>query len=409
MVDRRPSAVTPTFRRHTLSLPGLTGQSSTPWPVDETHAVPHQKHRGYWIARSSRAMTCVGYKCWDQTTSVLSRGAAVAALAAAMALTSVAHAEELIPVRLRLDWVWQAPQAIWTLANERGYFRDEGLSVTIDRGYGGVENAAALAAGNYDIMFSDINSVILFDAQNLEHKLVTVLVIYDAYPGAVITRKGNGIAKPKDIEGKTIGAPVTQGARTMFPAFAHANGIDESKINWQTVSIQLQDQQFVQGQFDAIASFATTALLNLKQLGMGRDKLTVFNFADHGVDLFGSGLAVRADFVQNKPHVIEKFIRATYRGMKAMLANKVEAIESLRKRDPLLSIPIEVERLDLMIDMTLRRPSVEANGVGYVDPARMQRSIDSIAAAFKISNPPKPAEVYTGRFVPPQAERMMKF
>jgi NitT/TauT family transport system substrate-binding protein len=319
-----------------------------------------------------------------------------------------ARTDELIPVRMRLDWVWQAPQSIWTLANERGYFRDEGLSVTIDRGYGGMENAAALASGNYDIMFSDINSVILFNAKSPEQKLLAVFVIYDAYLGSVITRAGNGITKPKDLEGKTIGAPLTTGGRTMFPAFAAANGIDETKVNWQTVSIQLQDQQFAQGQFDAVASFTTTSLLNLKQLGVDKDKLTIFNFCDYGVDLFGSGLVVRADFAQNKPEVIEKFTRATLRGMKAMLGNKVEAIESLKKRDPLLDVSIEVDRLNLMIDMALKRPSVEEHGVGYVDPARLQRSIDTVTTVFKIPEVPKPDEVYTNKFVPPQSERMLK-
>jgi NitT/TauT family transport system substrate-binding protein len=334
----------------------------------------------------------------------------IALAAGLLALPSTpASSQELTPVRLRLDWVWQAPQSIWTLAHERGYFRDEGLSVSIDRGYGGLENAAALANGNYDIMFGDINSVILFNSKSTEHKLVSVFVIYDAYLGSVIVRKGSGITKPKDLEGKTIGAPLTTGGRTMFPAFAAANGIDESKVNWQTVSIQLQDQQFVQGQFDGVASFTTTSLLNLKQLGMDRDKVTIFNFCDYGVDLFGSGLVVRSDLIDKKPEVIQKFVRATLRGMKAMMENKVEAIESLKKRDPLLNVPIEVDRLNLMIEMALKRPTVEKFGVGHVDPERLQRNIDTMVTVFKIPQTPKLQEVYNGKFLPEQSARMLKF
>jgi NitT/TauT family transport system substrate-binding protein len=346
---------------------------------------------------------------FGQWTRALGRMMAASIVAAGFAMSTTGYSEELTPIRLRLDWVWQAPQSIWTLANERGYFRDEGLSVTIDRGYGGLENAAALASGNYDFLFGDMNSVILFNAKSPDQKLTSVFVIYDAYLGSVIVRKGSGITKPKDLEGKSIGAPLTTGGRTMFPAFAAANGIDESKVNWQTVSIQLQDQQFVQGQFDGVASFTTTSLLNLKQLGMDRDKVTIFNFCDYGVDLFGSGLIVRSDFVDKKPEVIQKFIRATMRGLKAMMDNKVEAIESLKKRDPLLNIPIEVDRLDLMIEMALKRPSVEKFGVGYVDPARLQRNIDTMTAVFKLPQAAKPDEIYTGKFVLPQSERMLKF
>ena len=330
-------------------------------------------------------------------------------LIAGLLLTSSSQAQELIPVRFRLDWVWQATHSIWTVANERGYFKDEGLSVSIDRGYGGMENAAALANGNYEIMFGPLTNVILFNAKSPDQKLINVFVIDDAYLGSVIVRKGSGITKPKDLEGKTIGAPLTTGGRTMFPAFAAANGIDESKVNWQTVNIQLQDQQFVQGQFDGIASFTTTSLLNLKQLGMGRDKVTIFNFSDYGVDLFGSGLYVRSDFVEKRPEVIRKFIRATLRGMKAMLENKVEAIETLKKRDPLLNTDVEIDRLNLVIEMTLKRPVVEQYGVGHVDPARLQRNIDTMVSVFKLPEPPKPSEIYTGQFIPTQSERMLKF
>jgi NitT/TauT family transport system substrate-binding protein len=188
-------------------------------------------------------------------------------LLVACALTTAANAQ-LTPVRFRLDWVWQAPQSIWTLAYERGYFREEGLDVTIDRGYGGPDTTGSVASGAYDIGFTDINNMVEFNGKNPDHKLQCVLVVYDATLAAVITRKGNGINTPKDLEGRVIGAPLTTGGRTLFPAFARVNGIDETKITWETISIQLQDQQFAQGKFDAVASFATTSLLNLKLLGV---------------------------------------------------------------------------------------------------------------------------------------------
>jgi NitT/TauT family transport system substrate-binding protein len=329
-------------------------------------------------------------------------------IATGLASPSLAQTK-LTPVRLRLDWTWQAPQAIFTIAYERGYYRDEGLDVSIDRGYGGLDNASALASGNYEFLFGDMGNVILFNAQSPDRKLLSVFTIYDAYLGAVITRAGNGIAKPKDLEGKTIGAPLTTGGRTMFPAFAKANDIDESKVNWDTISIDLQDQQFARGQFDAVASFTTTSLLNLKQLGVSRDKLTIFNFADYGVDLYGSGVVTRADYVRQNPEIVRKFVRATMRGIAAMLANKSEAIDTLKKRDPLLDPGIELDRLNLMIEMTLKRPNVETNGVGSVDPARVQSNIDTITKVFKVSPAPQTSEIYTTDFLPPKDERMLKF
>jgi NitT/TauT family transport system substrate-binding protein len=329
----------------------------------------------------------------------------------ALCAISGAHAQgsALIPVKFRLDWVWQAPQSIWTLAHERGYFKDEGLEVAIDRGYGGPENVATVATGQYDFVFGDFTSLMLVNDKNPAQKLISVFVVYDAYLGTIITRKGNGINTPKDLEGRVIGAPLTTGGRTMFPAFAKANGIDQSKITWDTIGIQLQDSQFAQGKFDAIAGFATTSLPNLMQLGISRDKLTVFNFVDYGVDLYGTGLIVREEFTKSNPEVVRKFLRATMRGMKAMMADKVAAIESLKKRDPLLDTKIEVDRLNMMIEMALKTPTVEKFGVSHVEEARLQRYIDTIASVSQLTRIPKPAEVYTDQFLPPAEDLKLKF
>jgi NitT/TauT family transport system substrate-binding protein len=318
-----------------------------------------------------------------------------------------ARAQSLTPIKLRLDWVWQSPQSVWSLANARGYFRDEGLSVTIDRGYGGLENAQAIAGGNYDFLFGDMNTVMLFNAKSPERKLLSVFVIYDVFPGTIITRKDSGIARPKELEGRTIVAPLTTGGRTMFPAFARANGVDESKVIWQTVSIQLQAEQFAKRQADALAGYVTTSIPDLEQLGVRRDELSVMNFADYGVDLYGSGVVVRADLAERNPDLVRKFLRVTVRGLKAIIADKVAAVESLKKHDPLLNTAIEVGRLELMIDLALKRPNVEQNGVSHVDAVRLQRNIDTLTEVFKLPDKQRPEDVYTDKFLPPAAERML--
>jgi NitT/TauT family transport system substrate-binding protein len=333
---------------------------------------------------------------------------AALALFVTIGLTSAAHAQ-LTPVKLRLDWVWQAPQSIWTLAYERGYFKDEGLDVTIDRGYGGPDTTASVASGAYDIGFSDINNMIEFNGKNPDHKLKSVFVAYDATLAAIITRKGNGINSPKDLEGKVIGAPLTTGGRTLFPAFASVNGIDQSKITWETISIQLQDQQFAQGKFDAVASFATTSLLNLKLLGVDLNTLTVFQFFKYGLDLYGSCLMTRPQWAEQNPEIMRKFLRATLRGMKDMLADKPAAIASLQKRDPMLNASIEIDRLNMMIDMALKTPAVEKYGVSYVASERMDRAIEIVSKAFNIAPIAKTADIYTDAYLPPAQERMLKF
>lgn len=331
-----------------------------------------------------------------------------AALFAGIWNSAQAHAEPLTPVKFRLDWVWQSPQSMWTIAYERGYFKEEGLDVTIDRGYGSPDNMAVVAARTYDITFSDLNYVPEFNSKNPANKLVSVFVVYDGLLATVITRKGNGITTPRDLEGKTIGAPIGTGGRTLFPVFAKVNGIDASKVIWQTISPQLQDQQFARGEFDAIAGFATTSLLNLKQLGVDRSTLTTFNYFNFGLDLYGSALLVRRDYAETNPETIRKFLRVTMRGMKDMLADKKAAVLSLQKRDPLLNVDIEIDRLELMIEMGLKTPDVEKYGVSYVNPDRMNRAMAMVADAFSISPVPTVDDVFLGKYLPSAEDRRIK-
>ena len=92
-----------------------------------------------------------------------------------------------------------------------------------------------------------------------------------------------------------------------------------------------------------------------------------------------------------------------------MLADEASAIASLQKRDSLLDTNIERDRLDMMIEMALKTPSVRKNGVSYVDPERMDRGLAIVAKAFEVSPVPKTADVYTDAYLPPPQERMLKF
>jgi NitT/TauT family transport system substrate-binding protein len=94
--------------------------------------------------------------------------------------------------------------------------------------------------------------------------------------------------------------------------------------------------------------------------------------------------------------------------MNAMLADKPAAIASLQKRDPMLDAKIEADRLEMMIAMALRTPTVEKFGVSHVDPARMQRALEIVAGAFSIPVP-RVADIHTDAYLPPPADRMLKF
>lgn len=94
-----------------------------------------------------------------------------------------AEPQSLTPVKFTLSWLLQGVDAPMTLAMERGYFAEEGIDLQFERGYGSADTASKIAAGQYDMGFGDMYSMIEFNQQNPDQKLVAVAVPYNKAQG----------------------------------------------------------------------------------------------------------------------------------------------------------------------------------------------------------------------------------
>src|ERR1700680_409495 len=99
--------------------------------------------------------------------------------AALLTLSAVHAAGAETDVKFALDWKFEGPAAPYFVAIDKGYYKAEGLNVTIDSGPGSVTGIARIAAGTYPIGFFDINSLVKFQDQNPDKKVRAVLMIYD--------------------------------------------------------------------------------------------------------------------------------------------------------------------------------------------------------------------------------------
>ncbi len=324
-------------------------------------------------------------------------------------VTIGAWSQSRIPLRFTLDWAFQGPQAPFLVALYKGYFAEEGLDVTIDRGYGSADAVSKIASGAYDIGYADINSMIEFNVKNPEQALIAIAIVLDYPPFSLVTLKGRGITTPADIVGKKIGAPAGDASRRLFPIFAKSAGIppipDEE---WISMSPPLREPMLIRGDVDIISAHFFTAVLNLKALGIPDEDIIVFLYADYGVDVYGNAVICPTKLLEEKPEAIRAFLRALTRAWHDTITNPQEAIRYVKMADPLIDEQVELERLLLAINVCMLTPDVLERGFGDVRPERLSRAIHQVVEAFALPISPTPEEVFTNAFLPPLEDRLPK-
>lgn len=334
------------------------------------------------------------------------RQALVAAVTAAMsvAAASIASAQSTA-VRFSLDSKLEGSTAPFAVAIERGYYRAEGLEVTIDAGAGPIDPLNRVASGNYDLAFADINTLIKYRDANPQAPIKAIFVVYNRPPYAVVGRKSRGVSTPKDLEGKKLGAPAADVAYAQWPVFVQANGIDASKVTVENIGFPVREPMLAAGQLDAITGISFWSYINLKERGVPADDIVLLLMADYGVSLYGNVIVVNSKFAAEKPEAVRGFLRAFVKGLKDTVKDPTAAVDSVIKRVEGTRKDVELERLQMALRDNILTLEVKANGFGGVDPARLDKSIDQIALSYNFKAKPKAGDVFDEQFLPPAAER----
>lgn len=307
-------------------------------------------------------------------------------------------------IRFIIDWSFQGQHAMFTMPVDDGTYAKLGLNVQVDRGAGSGDTVAKVASGAYDMGFADIYSMVRFNGENPDHKLIAVMMVDDKSALAVEVKASSSIKTPKDLNGKTLAAPVGDATRQLFPLFAAANHIDESSIKWINVSPELREPILVRGEADAITGHLTTVMLNFANIGVKESDIRTMPYVEFGVNLLGHAVVVKPEFAEKNPDVVRNFILGATRGFNAMIKDPDAAVASIKKRDPLINPELEKSRIKMSLDYRMITDNVLKNGASNVEPKRLESSLKDVSAAFGIKTIPAASEVYTDRYLPPRSE-----
>ncbi len=312
-------------------------------------------------------------------------------------------------IRFALDWRFEGPAALFLHGLDKGYFRDEGLDVTIEPGAGSREPIQRVATGGFDLGFGDVNTLIRFRDQNPTADVKAVMMVYDKPPFAIIGRRSRGVTPDvRNLIGKRFGAPAGDGAFAQWPVFRTVNKLDESTMKFDNVGFPVREPMLASGELDAVFGFAHSSFINLKARGVPADDIVVLLMADYGVELYGNAVIANPKFLAEKPEAMKGFLRALARSVKDVVASPEEAIDSVMRRNDSARRDVELERLKMTVDNYVNTDWVKANGFGGIDPARWRTALDQISIGAPLKDRAKAGDAFTDSYLPKPDDRKLE-
>jgi NitT/TauT family transport system substrate-binding protein len=274
--------------------------------------------------------------------------AALAAVIVGVVSTGPALAQEQDKVSLRLNWYLGGLHVPFYYGKERGFFKDEGIDLTINEGRGSANTVQVVAAGSDTFGMADSSSVITTAVKGADVKSVMSLLNSTGF--AVISLASAGIKTPKDLEGKSLAVSPGDPLGQLFRALAAHNKLDMSKISFVQVDPAAKVVAVLEKRADALLGGADDQFFLIKYRGQ---EPAALRYADHGANIVGMTILTTGDTIKNKPQLVRRFVRASVRSWEEAKKNPEAAVEAalkvkpdLNKQSTLDQLKVDIELLD---------------------------------------------------------------
>ena len=332
---------------------------------------------------------------------------AATAAAATLSAPAVRAQGSLTPIRFTLDFRVNGQVAPFFLAQAKGYYRDEGLDVTLDTGAGSVASITRIASGAYQMGLGDISSLIEFHAQNGGTPTVqAVFQYYNRAPFTIIGRRDRGITSDwRSLEGKRVAAAAVEATRRNWPMVARKLRARPDMLQWVTTDFSARDNVMVRGDVDAATYFHDSALSLFTR--MKAEEQVVLPYASAGLNLYGNAILASNAMIIQQPQAVAGFLRATSRALLETFANPVPSIAAVKQREPIIDEKVELERWRITAQYVGARDTA-SHGLGDFNKFTLEQQVEEVAEVYGLKVRPSADGVFNRSMLPARAERMVR-
>jgi len=230
----------------------------------------------------------------------------------AASVAFVATAEAADKVRFQTDWLPSGEHAMYYGGWQKGIFAEEGIDVTITRGYGSGDTLTKLAGGAFDFGVADVASVLTARArQNVPVK--TIAGLYTQSPHSLFVLKSSGITNFKGLEGKKISITPGNSHKFYFPKVAEKSGTDPSKIIWVNMDGGAMAAQLIAKNIDAAPFYSIHHYYINKAAKAAGEEIIPLPFVEVGFKIYAATIIATDETIAKRPDLTRRFLRAIKR------------------------------------------------------------------------------------------------
>ncbi len=300
-------------------------------------------------------------------------------------------------VKFASSWVLSGPDAGYYAARERGFYRKAGFEVDIVRGFGSGNTIKYVSAGTVNFGFADMASLVGGRAKGAKAK--ELATVYGKAPHGIYFLKGSGIRKPKDLEGRTIGAAQGSATYRTFGAFVNLAGLDRSKVKFQFMDSPSILPSVLTGKVDAGLFYVTESPgITLKAMKIKKSVGAMF-YRDSGFNIYANGIIVHEDDIKKDPDRVRRFLKATIQGLAYGVDNPKEAVNDFLRFNPNVSKVVSLGQWKVVVGL-LSTQEAKKNGIGYMLRSKVKNTRDLMTKLLKLETKINVDDLYTNQFNP---------
>ena len=256
----------------------------------------------------------------------------------ALALSAVTPARAQAPaapdrVLFQLDWLASGEHAAWFAGLGQGFFRQNGIELSITRGYGSGDTVNKVAAGAALFGVADLGGVLTARArQNMPVKSLSIT--YTHSPHSLFVLRSSGITGFRGLEGKRISITPGNSHRLYFPEVARRAGTDPERITWVNTDASAMAAMLISRRVDASPFYSIHWYYTNKAAQRAGEEIVVLPFVQTGFAIYAATLMATDETIQRNPALVRRFLRAAHQSLTWSRDNQVQACQIHVRANP---------------------------------------------------------------------------